>query len=111
MAPAKGKSRKSSKSLADAIVPRLRPASAAATKARLGEISAAATTAAGGKKLQALLAGKSTVGRFVAAVMECSPFLRSLILDDPARLSAILASNPAARLKRLTGQVARLWKG
>ncbi|MEX0852136.1 MAG: hypothetical protein WD036_02480, partial [Bauldia sp.] len=79
--------------------PRLRPATQARTKARLAELGAAAK-AAGVAELDKVLR-QPNVGPFLAAVMDCSPFLRSLILDDPARLAAILASDPAARLKRI----------
>ena len=53
---------------------------------------------------------KPPVAAFLAAVMDCSPFLRSLILDDPARLAAIVAANPAARLKQITVATAAAWR-
>ena len=36
------------------------------------------------------------VAAFLAGVMDCAPFLRGLILDDPARLAKLLATDPAA---------------
>ena len=51
------------------------------------------------------------VTSFLAAVMDCSPYLRSLILDDPARLLAILAGDPAVRLTQITDAAAAAWRG
>jgi len=96
-------------SLAGAIAPRLRPASAVRTKVRIAELNAAAEKAGVAKALAGPLK-RNNVGPFLAAVMDASPFLRSLILDDPERLASILDDDWAARLKRVSGRVARSWK-
>jgi glutamate-ammonia-ligase adenylyltransferase len=95
--------------LADRLAPRLVPASTAQRKSRLAELDAAARSAAA-VDLSALLAQKE-VASFIASVMEYAPFLRSLILDDPARLAVILASDPAARLAEITAAASLAWQG
>src|SRR5690348_5217231 len=81
--------------LADSIVPRLQPVAAARVERWLGELKAAmADAAGGGDGFPALLSGRPKLGAFIASVLECSPFLRSLILADPSRLLAILSDEP-----------------
>src|ERR1017187_7547996 len=86
------------RSLADTLKPRL-VASRARTKARMAELRDARA-----------LPKQEPVASFLAAVMDCSPFLRSLILDDSGRLVAILASDPTVRLKELTRATAGAWQ-
>src|SRR5579871_6597605 len=90
------------RSLAERLVPRLAPASAKARAMRLAELTAAARSAA----CDALLAqlARPEVGSFLASVIEYSPFLRSLALDEPQRLAAILDADPSARLAAGAGQ-------
>ena len=105
-----GKGRAASgRTLAERIVPRLRPVAAAQRKARIAELTAAAAEAKGGEALIAALA-RPEIAAFIASVMDCAPFLRSLILDDPARLAKLLSADPAARMRRLTATVRRAWK-
>ncbi|HEY5081773.1 MAG TPA: bifunctional [glutamine synthetase] adenylyltransferase/[glutamine synthetase]-adenylyl-L-tyrosine phosphorylase [Bauldia sp.] len=88
----------SGSSLADALKPRL-AADKARTKARMAELRGAPAPLK-----------QEPVASFLAAVMDCSPFLRALILDDPDRLAAILASDPAVRLKEVTRATAAAWR-
>ncbi len=88
-------------SLAARLKPRLK-ADTARTKARLGELKLAA-----GKPGNL---PKGVAAAFVAGVMDASPYLRSLILDDPARLAAILAEDPKARLDRIVKDAAAAWR-
>jgi len=106
---ARGVRARSERSLAEALRPRLRPANAKRTRFRLAELTAAADGAGAAGALGKLLRRRA-LGPFLAAVMDCSPFLRSLILDDPARLAAILAEDPGRRLKRVNGRVVRAWR-
>ena len=89
-------------SLASALKPRL-AADAARTKVRMAELKQAAGKGGG-------LPPEGTVAAFVAAVMDAAPYLRSLILDDPGRLAAILAEEPKARLGRIVGTTAAAWR-
>ncbi len=99
---------RSAVALADAVVPRLRPiGTAGERKRRLAELTDAAAEA--GTDLAAFL-DRPKVASFLASAMEASPFLRSLMLDDPARLAAILAADPTVHLKRVTTGAARAWK-
>ncbi len=75
----------------------------------MAELSEAAEEA-GQRKEVAALVSKSPTAAFLAAVMDCSPFLRALILDDPARLVALLAAEPAARLRKVVNATAKAWK-
>ena len=109
MATARDKSKASGTTLAERIAPRLRPATAARTKVRMAELMAAAEAARSG---DAVAEARSQPGLadFIAGVMDCAPFLRGLILDDPGRLAKLLATDPAARMRRLTGAINRAWK-
>jgi glutamate-ammonia-ligase adenylyltransferase len=103
--PAARKPSKPARTLAAGLKPRLRPLTVAAARPYLAEFSGKGRGAPG---LAASL--KGATGRFVAAVMECSPFLRSLMLDDPARLAALLACDPKARLASLVAAGADAWR-
>ncbi len=99
----------SGRTLAERIAPRLRPVAAARTKARMTELMAAAGAAGCGEAVADALT-RPEVATFVAGVMDCAPFLRTLILDDPARLAKLLSVDPAARLRRLASAIGRAWK-
>ncbi|MEO8669051.1 MAG: bifunctional [glutamine synthetase] adenylyltransferase/[glutamine synthetase]-adenylyl-L-tyrosine phosphorylase, partial [Bauldia sp.] len=111
MAPAKGKAKKASNILAEAIAPRLKPAGVAATKARLSEFTEAAATTLRPDGVAAFPDGTSKAGGFLASVMEYAPFLRSLILAEPGRLFDILNSDPGDRARRLVAATAVSWRG
>ena len=96
--------------LIEVTKPRLRPADAKARKVRLAEFAAAAREAGVGERLEEHLAGRPELGAFLASALECSPFLRSLILDDPARLIGLLDADPEKRLRRIAAATARSWR-
>ncbi len=102
------KSPNKSAGLSDRIVPRLVGAPAAARKARLADLVEAAK---GGdaEDLLALLDRKD-VAAFLASVMEYAPFLRTLMLDNPARLAAILAEDPQRRLDAIIARASAAWR-
>ena len=75
----------------------------------MAEVKAAAEAAGGGAALAEALA-QPQAAAFIAGVMECAPFLRTLILEDPARLAKLLSADPAARMRRLTAAIGRAWK-
>jgi glutamate-ammonia-ligase adenylyltransferase len=88
----------------------LAPPKGADVKARLADLKEAAAGGGVGKALAALLKADAGLGPFLAAVMASSPFLRSLMLDEPARLVALLSGDPAVRLKKLVAATAASWK-
>ena len=55
-------------------------------------------------------AGERQQARLPRLGLEYSPFLRGLILDDPARLAALLAADPKASLKRIVDAAGSAWK-
>ena len=110
MAAAKGKRRSASSSLAAAVKPRLRLARAAARKARLAELREAAAAAGMAKKLEAMLGKHAELGPFIASVLDYAPFLRTLILNDPERLIAILAAEPSVSLENTVTEAANAWR-
>jgi glutamate-ammonia-ligase adenylyltransferase len=61
-------------------------------------------------ELAALLKASDKLGPFLAAVMECAPFLRTLILDEPARLLRLLREEPATARRRILAATTRAWK-
>ncbi len=109
MATARAKQKASGKTLAERIRPRLRPGTAQRTKARMAELTAAAAAVGAGEAVAGALA-RPELAPLIAGVMDCAPFLRGLILDDPTRLARLLGSDPAARMRRLTGAIGRAWK-
>ncbi len=97
------------RSLTDDLSPRLKPATARAAKAGLAELQEAATEA-GAAELLAEAMVPPGVDRFVAAVMNHSPFLRDLMLLDPKRLAGVLTQAPDLRRKNLLARVRRASK-
>src|SRR5439155_5596686 len=93
---------------ADRLAPRL-TAPPAASNAWLTELTAAAR-ALGATDLVSLLPRKAGVAEFITSVMEDAPFLRTLMLDDPSRLAAILAVDPVRRLAAITVDTAAAWR-
>jgi [glutamine synthetase] adenylyltransferase / [glutamine synthetase]-adenylyl-L-tyrosine phosphorylase len=110
MNAAKAKKRPSGKNLAAVLKPCLAAPGVAEVKDRLADLKEAAAAAGVGKALTALLKSNAALGPFLAAVMSYSPFLRSLIVDDPTRLVDFLSSDPAARLKKSLSATASSWK-
>jgi glutamate-ammonia-ligase adenylyltransferase len=106
----KAKKPPTAKSLAAAIVPCLKAPAASEVKERLTELNEAAVEAGVAKPLAALTKAHADLGPFLAAVMAYSPFLRSLIVDDPARLVELLSAEPAARLRKTVRATANGWK-
>jgi len=96
--------------LAALIRPLLVPPPAARVKARLAELDDALRTPALRRQFAGLLSAHPPLGAFLAGVMEYSPFLRALMVDDPQRLLALLAADPEARLKRLAATASRAWR-
>jgi glutamate-ammonia-ligase adenylyltransferase len=84
------------RSLAAILKPRIKPAPAAVTKARMAELGIGRTAPA--------------VAAFLGAVMEASPFLRGLMLDDPPRLSSLLAADPDRRIDAINAETAEAWR-
>ncbi len=93
------------RSLGARIVPRLRPVEADRVTARLAEV-----TGDGAAILRKEIAKPAGLRAFVGSVLDYSPFLRSLILDDPARLAALLAASPEASRDRIVKAAAQGWK-
>jgi glutamate-ammonia-ligase adenylyltransferase len=80
-------------------------------KVRLRELAEAARAADAGETLAPVLGSRPQLGPFIASVLDCSPFLRSLILADVPRLIALLSSDPGDRLAEIVGSTAKSWKG
>ena len=94
-----------SRNLATLLKPR---AKLAVTWKSRGEELALAAKRVG---LRAILpASGKQAAAFLGSVLEYSPFLRGLILDDPARLPPLLAAEPKASLKRIVDAASEAWK-
>ena len=102
--PATRKAPPAPRTLAAALKPRLRPLSAAAAKPCLATL----VREEGRRVLPEIL--KGATGRFIAAVMACSPFLRDLMADEPQRLEALLAADPQKRLTAIVNATAAAWR-
>ena len=98
------------RTLADAIDSLVRRPAAAVVKSRLADLEKAAGDAGVGRALKALLGAHKDLGGFLAAVMDYAPFLRSLMLDDPVRLVALLKADPSARIRALVEETAGSWR-
>ncbi len=107
MSPAKAK-RIPNGGLGHLLSPRLRVPDSARVGSRLDELIVAAK-AARATGISGLLRRKE-LGPFLGSVLEYSPFLRGLILDDPARLAALLGAEPTASLKRIVDGAGAAWK-
>lgn len=110
MNAAKPTKRPRKKLLAATINPSLKAPGAAEIKRRLGELAEAAAEAGAEKPLAGLLKSNADLGPFLAAVMSYSPFLRSLIVDEPRLFVDLLSSDPVARLKKVLSATASSWK-
>ena len=108
MAASRRKSPKSDAALTDLLQPRLVASAPAVVKARTADLRAVAKQA-GTPALTGLLA-KAPVARFLGSIMDVSPYLRGLMLDDPARLAATLSATPAVGIARATASAAAAWK-
>ena len=105
MAPSPRKSVKSIP-LGGSLKPRIAVVPAALAKARAAELAKA--DAAG--KMAPWLA-KPAVARFLGSVMEYAPFLRDLMLEDTARLAALLSVDPVKRAAAIAEETANAWRG
>ena len=99
------------KIFAEAIDPCLKLPLAKDRKAQLADIDEAAKEAGVDKALGALTEANPKLAPFLAAVMAYSPFLRTLMVDDPAGLVATLSANPVTRFNKMITATARAWKG
>jgi [glutamine synthetase] adenylyltransferase / [glutamine synthetase]-adenylyl-L-tyrosine phosphorylase len=110
MSPAKPRRSATRKSLAAAIDPCLKSPDKQALKERLAELTEAAAEAGVGKELAGLIKASRPLGPFLASVADSSPFLRSLMVDEPKRLVDVLSAEPAARARRIVSTTASAWK-
>ncbi|MCC2111273.1 MAG: bifunctional [glutamine synthetase] adenylyltransferase/[glutamine synthetase]-adenylyl-L-tyrosine phosphorylase, partial [Hyphomicrobiales bacterium] len=88
--------------LAARLIRSPRPIDAAAAERFLDDLRERDREAEEPGALSAFLVEHEDVGAFLAGVMELSPYLRGLMLDDPARLLRILKSDPEARVRSLS---------
>lgn len=110
MKTAKRSKSRTARSLATEIESCLKAPPAKEVKHRLAELTEAAEEVGVDKALAALVKSKTGLGPFLASVMEWSPFLRSLMIDDPEQLVDLLMSDPKARRRKLVNATARAWK-
>ena len=110
---AKTKTAKARATLADALAPRLKPVGR-----RHGQGAARRTHGGRGRDAAArpegaaLPARNASSDRFLAAVMEDSPFLRALMLDDPGRLRGAPRCRPGRpRSDDAHATPRRAWRG
>ncbi len=90
------------------IAPRLRPSDPAGAGLRLEELLAAAKR--DGVRALAGLKRKKALSVFLGSVLDYSPFLRGLMLDDPARLAGLLDADPKVSLERIVKDAADAWR-
>ena len=95
------------KNLAFAVVDAPRLASPKAARLRVAEWLADIARTPAGKRLSRLLDASPKLGNLLAGLAECSPFLWDLASEKPARLLAILESDPAQRLETLLAKAGR----
>ena len=110
MSPAKPRKSPPKKTLAAAVDPCLKPPGKQEVKQRLADLTEAAADAGADKAFAALLKTNKALGPFLAAVAEYSPFLRSLMVDEPKRLVDVLNADPLARIRRIVSATASSWK-
>jgi glutamate-ammonia-ligase adenylyltransferase len=111
MRPANLRKSPARKILSEAIDPCLKQPGKQVLKQRLSDLTAAAADAGVGKSFGALVKARRALGPFLASVAEYSPFLRSLMADEPKRLVDVLSADPAARVRRIVSATATSWKG
>ncbi|MCW5695258.1 MAG: bifunctional [glutamine synthetase] adenylyltransferase/[glutamine synthetase]-adenylyl-L-tyrosine phosphorylase [Bauldia sp.] len=109
-APRRGKAGKAGGegALADRIRPSIRASDARRAKRWLADLDAAAREVGAEAALAPHLADPDRA-KFLAAVMDDAPFLRSLMLDDPARLGRLLGASPEAGRDAVIARVAKAW--
>jgi [glutamine synthetase] adenylyltransferase / [glutamine synthetase]-adenylyl-L-tyrosine phosphorylase len=110
--PAKRAAKKSAgkiepKNLAFAIIDAPRLASPKVARALVANWLESIARNAEGKKLKALIEASPKLATLLAGLAESSPFLWGLASEKPARLLAILDSDPAQRLESLLVNTAR----
>ncbi len=99
--------------LAARLAPRLKPATKSVTRRWMAEwLEAVGQSDRNGRltgQAQALL-GVQGFDRFAAAVMESAPFLRDLILTEPARLGRFATAHPDRERRAIVARVRRGWR-
>ena len=110
MTAAKKKKTGTTRSLATAIDSCMKPVAAKEVRQRVAELTEAATEAGVEKALASLMKANAALGPFIASVMAWSPFLRSLMIDDPALLIEVLSAEPKARRRKVVNATASAWK-
>jgi glutamate-ammonia-ligase adenylyltransferase len=99
--------RATAKSLASAILSAPRLASPKTARARVAEWLAGLSRNAAGKALGRLIEDTPRLAALMAGIAESSPYLWGLVTEHPARLLALLQSDPAAHLDALIEKTGR----
>jgi len=101
------------KSLVCRIVPRMKPAAVRVARARMHELLQAARDEALAEarldQLDALVTHPGT-DRFLGGVMDYAPFLRDLMVTEPARLVRLMTRDPMVERRAILARVRRSWK-
>jgi len=92
----------------DLIKPRLRPAAQEQLRRHLDELLEAAKR--DGVKALSGVKRQKALATFLGSVMEHSPFLRGLMVDDPAKLATLLDADPETTLGRIVDGAAGAWR-
>lgn len=100
---------KTNRTLAERIEPALAPRDKARASTWIEDLTSAAAESGARKKMDSLLRDADLAG-FVAAVMDHSRFLRSLMLDDPGRLLDLLATDPELALTKSCEAARNSWR-
>jgi [glutamine synthetase] adenylyltransferase / [glutamine synthetase]-adenylyl-L-tyrosine phosphorylase len=79
-------------------------------KQRLAELAEAAAEVGVEQAFSSLIKANKGLGPFLASVAHYSPFLRSLMLDEPKRLVDVLSSRPSTRVNRIVSKTGSSWK-
>ncbi len=106
---ARAKVETAGESLSRMLQPLVKPASARAGKARLADLRARAAEDGSAAALAAALTPGAE--SLLAGIMDNAPFLRSLILDDPARLVELLTHDPETHHAGLVTAARQAWRG
>ncbi len=96
--------------LADLLTVGVKPPTPGRRKALLADLSEAAGRAGGGPALANVL-GRRETADLLAGVLDLSPFLRGLMLRDPARLLRVLGAAPERHLAELCAAASGCWRG